>query len=203
MCKSRNQALKSTTTNWTLVTERLNSVFVATNHSDEKQQLACAKAFGTCATSHLALVLDKLELLLKAGAQKKTSSFFGLLKDIGRISEDQLQTRCTILYCVGQAAARAGKADLKAKVDEVTAKFLMPELKGVNSVLKLAALRAMTDLAAALHDEAMWSDADKGPRLAHHGDLMHEAIACLKVRSRSLHPSGYSAKPSQPFPLLL
>ena len=129
-------------------------------------------------------MLDKLELLLKAGAQKKTSSFFGLLKDSGRISEDQLQTRCTILYCVGQAAARANKADLKAKVDEVTAKFLMPELKGVNSVLKLAALRAMTDLAAALHDEAMWSDADKGPRLAHHGDLMHEAIACLKVKSR-------------------
>ena len=144
--------------------------------------MACAKAFGTCATSHLALVLDKLELLLKAGAQKKTSSFFGLLKD-NKISEDQLQTRCTILYCVGQAAARANKADLKAKVDEVTAKFLMPELKGVNSALKLAALRAMTDLAAALHDEKMWSSpSDKGPRLAHHGDLMHEAIACLKVR---------------------
>ena len=130
----------------------------------------------------MALVLDKLELLLKAGAQKKTSSFFGLLKD-SKISEDQLQTRCTILYCVGQAAARANKADLKAKVDEVTAKFLMPELKGVNSALKLAALRAMTDLAAALHDEKMWSSpSDKGPRLAHHGDLMHEAIACLKVR---------------------
>ena len=88
---------------------------------------------------------------------------------------------------MGQAAARANKADLKAKVDEVTAKFLMPELKGVNSALKLAALRAMTDLAAALHDEEMWSASDKRPRLAHHGDLMHEAIACLKV-SQSVPP---------------
>ena len=63
-------------------------------------------------------MLDKLELLLKAAAhaQKKGSSFFGLLKD-SRIQEDQLQTRCTILYCVGQAAARANKADLKAKVE--------------------------------------------------------------------------------------
>ena len=73
-------------------------------------------------------------------------------------------------------------------MDEITAKFLMPELKGVNAALKLAALRAMTDLAAALHDEEMWAAAaekeeeNKGqPRLAHHGDLMHEVIACLKV----------------------
>ena len=65
-------------------------------------------------------------------------------------------------------------------MDEITAKFLMPELHGVNAALKLAALRAMTDLAAALHGEEMW-DGDEGPRLAHHGDLMHEVIACLKV----------------------
>ena len=65
-------------------------------------------------------MLDKLELLLKAAAhaQKKGSSFFGLLKD-SRIQEDQLQTRCTILYCVGQAAARANKTDLKAKVSSI------------------------------------------------------------------------------------
>jgi hypothetical protein len=177
------KVLKSTNSR-TLVLDRLGAVFSATNHAEERQQVACAKAFGNCAATHLALVLDKLEILLKAGAQKKSSSFFGLLKD-NKIQEEQLQARCTILFCVGQASARASKTDLKAKVNQITVKFVMPGLKSAITVLRLAALRAMTDLAAAVQSDKMWASEDE-TRLASQGDLIHEAIACLKDETWSV-----------------
>ncbi len=176
LMRALGQVLKSTS--WTLIMERLNVVFASTNHAEDRQQLACAKAFGICAVNHLPLVLDKLETLLKAGAQKKSSSFFGLLKDT-RLAEEQLQERCTILLCVGQAAIYAAKPNLKQKANEITVKFVMPALKGTSTVLRLAALRALTGLAVALQCDKMWSSPEE-TRLAQHGDLIHETIACLR-----------------------
>jgi hypothetical protein len=47
-----------------LILNNLSSLFLATNHKDDRQRAACAEAFGSCAARHLNLVLDKLENLL-------------------------------------------------------------------------------------------------------------------------------------------
>lgn len=45
--------------------------------------------------------------------------------------------RTTILFCVGQAAASAPKLDLKSKLNEISQKFIMPDLKSANTELKV------------------------------------------------------------------
>ena len=85
--------------------------------SDIEQQSACAVAYGFASKSHLALVTEKLEALLKAEFSKKRgmgpSSFFGFMRD-HKLEDEQLATRCTILRCVGSAAFKG--QDLKSKV---------------------------------------------------------------------------------------
>ena len=128
-----------------LIQDHLATIFMGTTHSDEREQLACAKAFGTCALKHRSSVLNKLELLLKTGVQKKSSSFFGLLRD-NKLEESQTQLRCTILYCVGQSAV-LGDGTESSGIDEIIQKFVMPALKSQNTCLKISALRALADIA--------------------------------------------------------
>ena len=85
--------------------DTLALVFNSTLHNESDQQGACAIAFGYTSESHLGLVLEKLEILLKAEFSKKrglaASTFFGFMRD-SKLEEGQLQIRCTILRCLGK-----------------------------------------------------------------------------------------------------
>ena len=109
---------------------------------DIDQQSACAVAYGFASKSHLALVTEKLEALLKAEFSKKRglgpSSFFGFMRD-HKLEDEQLATRCTILRCVGSAAFKG--QDLKSKADEMCQKFIMPAMQSALPTLKVAALK--------------------------------------------------------------
>eukprot|EP00094_Tigriopus_californicus_P000040 TCALIF_00040-PA protein Name:"Similar to CDC45 Cell division control protein 45 homolog (Homo sapiens)" AED:0.07 eAED:0.08 QI:0/0.16/0/0.85/1/1/7/0/2542 len=168
-----------------LILEHLSTLFLSTNQAQHEQQMACARAFGSCASRHLPLVLDKLESLLKSGSQKRSGSFFGFLRD-SKTEECQIRARCTILLCVGQSAVMSSNLpELAKKVDEITQKFIMPALKSANVVLRVSALSAMADIARALQKYRNEKDA---PELlpAHHGDLLHEAIECLNDSTWSI-----------------
>ena len=88
--------------------DSLALIFNTTCHHEAEQQGACAMAFGFASETHLALVLEKLEALLKAEFSKKrglsASTFFGFMRD-SKLEEGQLQIRCTILRCVGKKAS--------------------------------------------------------------------------------------------------
>ena len=88
--------------------DSLALIFNTTCHHEVDQQGACAMAFGFASETHLALVLEKLEALLKAEFSKKrglsASTFFGFMRD-SKFEEGQLQIRCTILRCVGKKAS--------------------------------------------------------------------------------------------------
>ena len=91
-----------------LILDSLALIFNTTCHHEAEQQGACAMAFGFASETHLALVLEKLEALLKAEFSKKrglsASTFFGFMRD-SKLEEGQLQIRCTILRCVGKKAS--------------------------------------------------------------------------------------------------
>ena len=60
-------------------------------------------------------------------------------------------------------------------------KFIMPAMQSASSSLKMAALKAASDVAKALQKcEDEFS-------LVHHQDLIHEAIECMKAKSWSLN----------------
>lgn len=168
-----------------LILEHLSALFLSTNQAQHEQQMACARAFGSCASRHLPLVLDKLEGLLKAGSQKRSGSFFGFLRD-SKTEECQIRARCTILFCVGQSAVMSSNLpELAKKVDEITQKFIMPALKSANVVLRVSALSAMADIARALQKYRKEKNAPE-LRPVHHGDMLHEAIECLNDSTWSI-----------------
>ena len=106
LMKAMGRALKVTKSgnHRTLILDTLTLIFNSTVHSETDQQGACAIAFGYASESHLSLVLEKLEALLKAEFSKKrglsASTFFGFMRD-SKLEEGQLQIRCTILRCLG------------------------------------------------------------------------------------------------------
>ena len=68
LMKTMGRALKVTKSgnHRTLILDTLTLIFNSTVHSETDQQGACAIAFGYASESHLSLVLEKLEALLKA-----------------------------------------------------------------------------------------------------------------------------------------
>ena len=78
------------------------------------------------------------------------------------------------------SGASTKSADLKTKADEMCQKFIMPAMQSASSSLKMAALKAVSDIARALQQFEDFS-------LVHHQDLIHEAIECMKAKSWPLN----------------
>lgn len=164
-----------------LILINLSSLFLATCHKEDRQRSACAEAYGYCAARHLNIVLEKLENLLVGTDQRRRrgGTLFGLLRD-GSKSEEELRlaTRSTILRCVGESAMYAEAKDLLSKANEMTQKFIMPALQSSEVGLKLTALQSAADIARAL--QKIQQKPGSTFTLVHHGDLIHEAIECMK-----------------------
>ena len=73
------------------------------------------------------------------------------------------------------SSAIQGRRDLKSKADDMCQKFIMPAMQSALPNLKLAALKATSDVAKSLQNE------DHPFTLVHHQDLIHEAIECMKA----------------------
>ena len=87
-----------------------------------------------------------------------------------KLGDEQLQARCSILQCVGCIKAE----NLHSKADEICQKFIMPALQSNLSTLKVAALKATSEVAESLL--ALQQNDEQTFTLVHHQDLIHEAI---------------------------
>ena len=109
------------------VLDTLSSLFLVSLERSPREALSCAKAFGLCASTHLELVMTKLEMLYSQRAARKSTTFFGLLRD--RSSEEsQARELVIVLQCVGAAASRAPTSELGQHSLHMISKFLAPTL---------------------------------------------------------------------------
>ena len=109
------------------VLDTLSSLYLVSLDRSPRDAQSCATAFGLCAATHLETVLNKLEMLHSQRASKKSTSFFGLLRD--RTSEEtQTRELVIILQCLGSAARRAPPAELGQHSHHMIGKFLAPAL---------------------------------------------------------------------------
>ena len=201
LIKAMGRALKAAKDK-VLISDTLGLIFDSTDHSgktlilsrgcknlseqfsplflDHEQQMACSAAFGFASQSHLKVVVEKLESILKAEFGRKrgaASSFFAAFMRDHKLGDEQLQARCSILQCVGCIKAE----DLHSKADEICQKFIMPALQSNLSGLKVAALKATSEVAQSLQQQN-----ETTFTLVHHQDLIHEAIECMKAKSWAL-----------------
>lgn len=170
-------------TNKQLVMDTLSSLFLVTLERRQGEE-SCAQAFGLCASTHLGLVLAKLEILLNNQASKRSTIFFGLLRDKNS-EENQAKVLSLVLQCVGQAAVSAQPEELGEGSVAMVGKFLSPCLSDCkdSSLVRVSVLTAVSDLATSLQAVLKL---DKSFVLSHHEELLHSAISILQNSSLSL-----------------
>merc|ERR1719186_2384428 len=170
-------------TNQQMVLDTLSSLFLVTLERRYDDQ-ACAQAFGICASAHLGLVLTKLEMLLDNQTNKRSTLFFGLLRDRSR-EESQARVLSIILQCTGKAAVKAQPAELGEGSDRMVGKFLSPWLSDCkdSTLVREAVLTAVSELAVSLQAVLRTSPSFV---LAHHEELLHSAISILQNSALSL-----------------
>ena len=171
-------------TNKQVVMDTLSSIFLV---SLERKQgsVACAQAFGICASAHLGLVLAKLEILLNNNSSKRsTTMFFGLLRDKNG-EENQTKVLSVILNCIGQAASKAQPEELGEGSIAMVERFLSPCLSDCkdSSLVRESVLTAVSDLAVSLQRVM---EIDTSFQLTHHEELLQSAIFILQNSSLSL-----------------
>ena len=136
-----------------VILDTLSSIFlVAAESRRPEEQGACAAAFGLTAKSHLELVLSKLETLQAGQGSKRSSSFFGLLRDRSS-QENRLRVMTFIHQCLGQACNSANPKELSEKADMIMEKFLLPCLRDArleSEMVLLSGLSATSSLCTAL-----------------------------------------------------
>ena len=161
------------------ILDTLSSIFLVSLDRNPKDAESCAKAFGLCASTHLELVLKKLEMLHSQQSSKKSTSFFGLLRD--RSSEEtQLRELVIILQCLGSTASQAPPSELGQHSEVMVARFLAPALADCrdSGPVREAVLASVTQLALALKQV---DEIQEDFSVAQHDELLTSAISILQV----------------------
>ena len=102
-----------------------------------------------------------------------------------------LHFRCTILRCIGEVAVNMSEeeletfAEFRRKTDEICQKFIMPAVKSTHPSLKLAALRAASDIAKVCQKDSSSSDSPSSEG-AETGIVTTSILFCwlLKIKDR-------------------
>jgi len=170
-------------TNKQVVLDNLSAMFVAAVDCRQHAH-SCAVGFGVTSSKHLELVLAKIDTLYKASVTKKSTSFFGLIRDKSS-EESQCRTLSLLLGCLGQAAKHASTTELGVACEGMVKHFLAPCLSNCreSNQIREAALIAVSNLALALHK--LLKDNDKF-LVVQHEELLHSTIAVLYDTSVSL-----------------
>ena len=161
------------------ILDTLSSIFLVSLDRSPKDAESCATAYGLCASTHLELVLKKLEMLHSQQSSKKSTSFFGLLRD--RSSEEtQLRELVIILQCLGTTASQAPPSELGQHTSVMLGRFLAPALADCrdSGAVREAVLTSVTQLALALKQVDKIQEDFSVP---HHDELLTSAISILQV----------------------
>lgn len=170
-------------TNKQVVLDNLSAIFLSAIESRHHAS-SCAVAFGITSSKHLDLVMAKIDTLYKGQIQKKSTSFFGLIRDKNS-EETQSRTIATIIQCLGQSAANASISELGIASEGMVRHFLSPCLMNCrdSNQIREAVLIAVSHLALALQKLLQ---ENQNFVMTHHEDLLHSTIAVLYDNSVSL-----------------
>ena len=166
------------------VLDTLSSLFLVSIERSPEDAESCSRAFGLCASTHLDLVMNKLEMLLRNQSRRNRTSFFGLLRDI-KGEESQERELSIILQCVGQAATRAPPLELSQHCSAMVSTFLSPFLQDCreSAGIRESVLKSVSEIAVALK-KVLKEQPDFVLPL--HEDLLQSAIQILQNSSLPL-----------------
>lgn len=120
-----------------------------TDHASELERDGCAQGFGYASNTHLDIVLERLQQILKGPSTEKKGGFFS---SFGGGKKSGGSNRLTVILAFGYVAAYANPAVITSRIDIHIwqhLKVLVQQLKA--PLEKATALRAMNLIAEAMH----------------------------------------------------
>ncbi|XP_063951706.1 maestro heat-like repeat-containing protein family member 1 [Lytechinus pictus] len=176
-------------TNKQFIQKHLDIMFAVVRHNNQTEREGCAIGVGFCASSHLDLALTKLETVTKGEMTRKSSGFFGFVKDKG--NDDTGKIKSTVMLCYGYLTLYAPTDIIASRVETNILKNINPHFKNVkDAAVKQNIIRAVDLIGKALHPDHLktrHSFAKKTDLLAHMRSYMQaESTKEITTDTRAL-----------------
>lgn len=130
----------------------LDQMFDSVKHTSQIEREGCAVGLGFCASSHLDQALAKLEDVTKRQMTRKSSGFFGLVKDKSEVDTERV--KCTVMLCYGYLTLYAPSNVISSRVEANILTNINPHFANVKDTsVKQNLIRAVDLIGKSLHPD--------------------------------------------------
>ncbi|XP_071811966.1 maestro heat-like repeat-containing protein family member 1 isoform X2 [Apostichopus japonicus] len=130
----------------------LDQMFDSVKHTSQVEREGCAVGLGFCASSHLDQALAKLEDITKKQMTRKSSGFFGLVKDKSEVDTERV--KCTVMLCYGYLTLYAPSNVISSRVEANILNNINPHFANVKDTsVKQNLIRAVDLIGKSLHPD--------------------------------------------------
>ena len=138
-----------------VVNRLLDVMYKSVRHNSYLETQGFAAACGFAASSHLDIVLSKLEFITKSVTSKQSSGFFGFLKDqVSSSDESEEKVKATIVLCYGYVCIHSPPSLIVSRLEGCVMRVLLPCFLSLKSLsLKYSALQTTIFIAKSVHKD--------------------------------------------------
>ncbi|XP_038067311.1 maestro heat-like repeat-containing protein family member 1 isoform X2 [Patiria miniata] len=169
--------------NTQFVQKHLDIMFSSVRHNNHLEREGCAYGLGFCASSHLDIALAKLESVTKMDMARKSTGFFGLVKD--KTEADVERIKSTVMLCYGYLTLFAPSDIIASRVEANILRNINPHFAHVkDTAVKQNLIRAVDLIGKALHPDHL----KRNYSFSKKTELLNHMLSYMKTEStKELH----------------
>ncbi|XP_065915103.1 maestro heat-like repeat-containing protein family member 1 [Dysidea avara] len=134
------------------VQDHLKLMFSSVKHYSQIEREGCAIGTGFCAASHLDMVVEQLEHVIKEDMVRKGKSLFGLVKD--KSEADVEKIKATVMLCYGYVTFHSPVHLITSRVEVNILRSINPHFAKVkDTAVKQNLIRTIDLIGKALHPD--------------------------------------------------
>eukprot|EP01104_Vermistella_antarctica_P007673 TRINITY_DN1880_c0_g3_i1.p1 TRINITY_DN1880_c0_g3~~TRINITY_DN1880_c0_g3_i1.p1 ORF type:complete len:1673 (+),score=516.54 TRINITY_DN1880_c0_g3_i1:168-5186(+) len=139
------------------IRNRLETMFMGVDHTNEQERQGCAQGFGFCAATHLDIALEKITDYSKRG--QGSGGFFSFLSSADKEKQMPPGSTATLALCMGYVAAYAPANLITSRLEVHLLAHLVPLMKAAKSnEVKEASIKAIDLIGKTVHPSHLHSD---------------------------------------------
>ncbi|XP_022082273.1 maestro heat-like repeat-containing protein family member 1 [Acanthaster planci] len=164
--------------NTQFVQKHLDIMFSSVRHSNHLEREGCAYGLGFCASSHLDIALAKLESVAKMDMARKSTGFFGLVKDKSEADVERIKS--TVMLCYGYLTLFAPSDIIASRVEANILRNINPHFAHVkDTAVKQNLIRAVDLIGKALHPDHL----KRNYSFSKKTELLNHMLSYMKAES--------------------
>eukprot|EP00056_Hartaetosiga_gracilis_P010973 m.164139 g.164139 ORF g.164139 m.164139 type:complete len:1643 (-) comp13422_c0_seq2:1128-6056(-) len=137
---------------------KLVQMFESVDHTNQLQRDGCARGFGYAAGTHLDTVLERLQFVAKRDMVRKSTGFFGMIKD--KSEADVARIKATLMLSYGYVTLMAPTNLITSRIEVNILSSILPHFANVKDTLvKENLIRSVELIGKALRPEKLKADA--------------------------------------------